>query len=139
MDVSGGNSGSGGGHGGLLWTSALSAMATVAASLPSFLSPHLPRIMAIALRPAAGGSDGTAGAASKRAADRVLSLLAAGVEPRLLVPAVCGAYNQCVEGGVGRGAIQVARLLAYVQEVRNRESWWEMRTFLLFDVLVMAC
>lgn len=122
-DASGG---SGGGHS-LLWTSALSAVATVAASLPSFLSPYLGRILAVALRPAAAAtpaSGGSAAAGSKQAADRVLSLLAAGVEPRLLVPAVCGAYACCIEN-VGANeervvvaARSIARLLAYVQEVR---------------------
>lgn len=123
--------GGGGGHS-LLWTSALSAVATVAASLPSFLSPYLGRILAVALRPAAaaeassGGGSGSAAAGSKQAADRVLSLLAAGVEPRLLVPAVCGAYAGCVESVQADGervvvaARSVARLLAYVQEVRMR-------------------
>eukprot|EP00752_Nemacystus_decipiens_P002133 g2034.t1 len=121
--------GGGGGHG-LLWTSALSAVATVAASLPSFLSPYLGRILAVALRSAAaaapdtgGGGGGSAAAGSKQAADRVLSLLAAGVEPRLLVPAVCGAYAGCVEGVLAdeeravAAAKSVARLLAYVQEI----------------------
>ena len=115
----------------MLWTSALSAVATVAASLPSFLSPYLGRILAVALRPAAaaapapGSGGGSAAAGSKVAADRVLSLLAAGVEPRLLVPAVCGAYAGCVEGVQGDeervivAARSVARLLAYVQEVRT--------------------
>lgn len=121
--------GGGGGHS-LLWTSALSAVATVAASLPSFLSPYLGRILAVALRPAAaaapGGGSGSAAAGSKQAADRVLSLLAAGVEPRLLVPAVCGAFVGCVENlhadeeSVVVAARSVARLLAYVQEVRMR-------------------
>lgn len=124
---------SGGGHS-LLWTSALSAVATVAASLPSFLSPYLGRILAVALRPAAasssgsgsGGGGGSAAAGSKQAADRVLSLVAAGVEPRLLVPAVCSAYAGCVEGVQAdeehavAAARSVARLLAYVQEVRTR-------------------
>lgn len=122
-----------GGRGGgrsLLWTSALSAVATVAASLPSFLSPYLGRILAVALRPAsagAGSSGGPSAAGSKQAADRVLSLLATGVEARLLVPAVCGAYAGCVEGvkagedeGVGAAARAIARLLAYVQEVREK-------------------
>lgn len=108
-----------GGGQGMLWTSALSAVATVAASLPSFLSPYLGRILAVALRPA-----GCHTAAGKQAADRVLSLLASGVEPRLLIPAVCGAYAGCValhsgEGGVVVAAKSVARLLAYVQEVRD--------------------
>lgn len=123
---------SGGGGQSLLWTSALSAVATVAASLPSFLSPYLGRILAVALRPAAavvtvGGGVSGAAAGSKQAADRVLSLLAAGVEPRLLVPAVCGAYAGCVESakvdekaGVVAAARSVARLLAYVQEVKLR-------------------
>lgn len=105
-------------------------MALVAASLPSFLSPYLGRILAVALRPAAvaapgsGGGGGSAAAGSKQAADRVLSLVAAGVEPRLLVPAVCGAYAGCVENvqadeeRVVVAARSVARLLAYVQEVR---------------------
>ncbi|CAM9545090.1 unnamed protein product [Scytosiphon promiscuus] len=120
--------GRGGGQS-LLWTSALSAVATVAASLPSFLSPYLKRILAVALRPAAvsaitssGGGVSAASAGSKQAADRVLSLLAAGVEPRLLVPAVCGAYAVCVEGGEDEDGLlsaagSVARLLAYVQEI----------------------
>lgn len=127
-----------GGGQSLLWTSALSAVATVAASLPSFLSPYLGRILAVALRPAAaaaasalGSGGGSAAAGSKQAADRVLSLLAAGVEPRLLVPAVCGAYAGCVEGiqedkeeeRVTVAARSVARLLAYVQEVRMRVVW----------------
>ncbi|CAM9975544.1 unnamed protein product [Ectocarpus sp. 13 AM-2016] len=119
-----------GGRGGgrsLLWTSALSAVATVAASLPSFLSPYLGRILAVALRPAsagAGSSGGPSAAGSKQAADRVLSLLATGVEARLLVPAVCGAYAGCVESvkegeeeGVGASGRSIARLLAYVQEI----------------------
>eukprot|EP00903_Cladosiphon_okamuranus_P012984 g12116.t2 len=118
----------GGGGRSLLWTSALSAVATVAASLPSFLSPYLGRILAVALQPAAAaaavpGSGGSAVAGSKQAADRVLSLLAAGVEPRLLVPAVCGAYTGCVESVLADeervvvAARSVARLLAYVQEI----------------------
>ncbi|CAM9340670.1 unnamed protein product [Ectocarpus sp. 12 AP-2014] len=110
----------------LLWTSALSAVATVAASLPSFLSPYLGRILAVALRPAsagAGSSGGPSAAGSKQAADRVLSLLATGVEARLLVPAVCGAYAGCVESvkegeeGVGAAGRSIARLFAYVQEI----------------------
>ncbi|CAN0528600.1 unnamed protein product, partial [Scytosiphon promiscuus] len=92
---------------GLLWTSALSAVATVAASLPSFLSPYLGRIMAVALRAADGrgsvfkGGDGgsVAPGGGTQAADRVLSLLATGVEPRLLVPAVCASYSGCLEEG----------------------------------------
>lgn len=130
----GNSTAAGGGHGGggysLLWTSALSAVATVAASLPSFLSPYLGRILAVALLPAAAtaapGSGGSAPAGSKQAADRVLSLLAAGVEPRLLVPAVCGAYAGCVESVLAEeehvdvASRSVARLLAYVQEVRMR-------------------
>ncbi|CAM9381439.1 unnamed protein product [Ectocarpus fasciculatus] len=118
--------GRGGGRS-LLWTSALSAVATVAASLPSFLSPYLGRILAVALRPAsagAGSSGGPSAAGSKQAADRVLSLLATGVEARLLVPAVCGAYAGCVESvkageekAVGPAARSIARLLAYVQEI----------------------
>ncbi|CAM9674824.1 unnamed protein product [Hapterophycus canaliculatus] len=122
-----GHGGRGGGQS-LLWTSALSAVATVAASLPSFLSPYLGRILAVSLRPAAtdtfasGSGASGPGAGSKQAADRVLSLLAAGVEPRLLVPAVCGAYAGCVEGGGDKGGLlpaarSVARLLAYVQEI----------------------
>lgn len=121
-------SGGGAGHS-LLWTSSLSAVATVAASLPSFLSPYLGRILAVALKPAAaapGSGGGSTAAGSKQAADRVLSLLAAGVEPRLLVPAVCGTYAGCVDGipadadeeRVVVAARSVARLLAYVQEVR---------------------
>lgn len=107
----------------LLWTSALSAVATVAASLPSFLSPYLGRIIVVALRPAASDDVAEAG---KQTADRVLSLLASGVEPRLLIPAVCGAYAECVGGLVGEddgtadldgAAKSVGRLLAYVQEV----------------------
>lgn len=112
----------GGGGQSLLWTSALSAVATVAASLPSFLSPYLGRILAVALGSFPSGAMG-----SKQAADRVLSLLAAGVEPRLLVPAVCGAYVGCVENAevdeatasVVAAARSVARLLTYVQEVKN--------------------
>lgn len=127
----------------LLWTSALSAVATVAASLPSFLSPYLGRILAVALRPAAaaalGSGGGSAAAGSKQAADRVLSLLAAGVEPRLLVPAVCGAYAGCVEGIQGDeegervivAARSVARLLAYVQEV-GTESYMDEVSSLSF-------
>lgn len=99
----------------LLWTSALSAVATVAAGLPSFISPYLGRILAVALRPAAGD----VGAGGRQAADRVLSLLAGGVEPRLLIPAVCGAYTVCVAGGGTGAASSVARLLAYVQEVSS--------------------
>ncbi|CAM9175365.1 unnamed protein product [Ectocarpus sp. 12 AP-2014] len=119
-----------GGRGGgrsLLWTSALSAVATVAASLPSFLSPYIGRILAVALRTASAGagcSGGPSAAGSKQAADRVLSLLATGVEARLLVPAVCGAYVGCVESveeaeeeGVGAAGRSIARLLAYVQEI----------------------
>lgn len=112
---------SGGGGQSLLWTSALSAVATVAASLPSFLSPYLGRILAVAL-----GSFPAVATGSKQAADRVLSLLAAGVEPRLLVPAVCGAYPGCVENAkvddptahVVAASRSVARLLTYVQEVK---------------------
>lgn len=124
--VTEGACGVGGRRGGrnLLWTSALSAVATVAASLPSFLSPYLGRILAVALRPASAGSSGPSAAGSKQAADRVLSLLATGVEARLLVPAVCGAYTGCVESvkageeeGVGAAGRSIARLLAYVQEV----------------------
>lgn len=75
---------------------------------------------------ASGGGVSAASAGSKQAADRVLSLLAAGVKPRLLVPAVCGAYAGCVEGradkdGLVPAARSVARLLAYVQEVRKHE------------------
>ena len=124
------------GGGGLLWTSALSAVATVAASLPSFLSPYLGRILAVALRAANGrgaggvlqrgdgGSVAPGGNGGRQAADRVLSLLASGVEPRLLVPAVCAAYIGCVNEGATGGeemvvvtARKLARLLAYVQEV----------------------
>ncbi|CBJ49062.1 conserved unknown protein [Ectocarpus siliculosus] len=127
--VTDGAAGAGGRGGGrsLLWTSALSAVATVAASLPSFLSPYLGRILAVALRPAsagAGSSGSPAAAGSKQAADRVLSLLSTGVEARLLVPAVCGAYSGCVESvkageeeGVGAAGRSIARLLAYVQEI----------------------
>lgn len=105
----------------LLWTSALSAVATVAASLPSFLSPYIGRILAIALSPACSAGAG------KQAADRVLSLLSAGVESRLLIPAVCGAYAGCVEGKLDSvddhqeavAARSVARLLSFVQEVRG--------------------
>lgn len=114
---------------GLLWTSALSAVATVAASLPSFLSPYLKRILAITLQPfTSRGAAGPRSAGKEAAADRVLSLLAAGVEPRLLIPAVCGVYVGCVTGMVDGdsnehqvcgSADSVARLLAYVQEV----SW----------------
>ena len=126
-----------GGGGSLLWTSALSAVATVAASLPSFLSPYLGRILAVALRGADGrggvfnGGDGGSvapgGRTGTQAADRVLSLLASGVEPRLLIPAVCASYSGCLEEeATGRGqavvvlvtATKVARLLSYVQEVR---------------------
>lgn len=106
---------------GLLWTSALSAVATVAASLPSFLSPYLGRILTIALRPAgedATGVGGSAATAGKQAADRVLSLLVAGVEPRLLIPAACGAYVGCLAAAeTAVAARSVARLLVYVQEV----------------------
>lgn len=128
---------SSGGGGRLLWTSALSAVATVAASLPSFLSPYLGRILAVALRAAdgrggvfKGGDEGSlapGGGAGTQAADRVLSLLASGVEPRLLVPAVCASYSGCLEeAAAGKGqaevvmvkARKVARLLSYVQEVR---------------------
>lgn len=102
---------------GLLWTSALSAIATVAASLPSFLSPHLGRVLAIALHPLR--EEGTVPSSERRqAGDRVLSMLAAGVESRLLVPAVCGAYEGCVElTGDNAAAKAVSRLLTYVQEV----------------------
>lgn len=103
----------------LLRKSALSAVATVAASLPSFLSPYLKRILAIVLSP--GCSAGT----PRESADRVLSLLAAGVESRLLIPAVCGSYAGCVEGKLdcvgnhheAEAARSVARLLLYVQKV----------------------
>ncbi|CAM9439904.1 unnamed protein product [Ectocarpus sp. 6 AP-2014] len=123
-DGAAGVGGRGGGRS-LLWTSALSAVATVAASLPSFLSPYLGRILAVALRPAsagAGSSGSPSAAGSKQAADRVLSLLATGVEARLLVPAVCGAYAGCVESakaeeGLGAAGRSIARLLAYVQEI----------------------
>lgn len=119
----------------LLWTSALSAVATVAASLPSFLNPYLGRILAVSFRPAAAavGSVSTVATGSKQAADKVLSLLAAGVEPRLLVPAVCGAYACCVENvmvdegaSVASTSRSVARLMAYVQEVNvvtGGRSW----------------
>lgn len=112
----------------LLWTSALSAVATVAASLPSFLSPYIGRILAIALSPACAGDAAVSpGGGNKQAADRVLSLLSAGVEPRLLIPAVCGAYAGCVDRKSDLGgscqevaaAKSVARLLSYVQEVRK--------------------
>lgn len=116
---------------GLLWTSALSAVATVAASLPSFLSPYLDRILSIALHPASAASTSVAGSSAppppgQMAANRVLSLLAAGVEPRLLIPAVCGAYAGCMRGAVGGiggydnvsgAAKSVSRLMAFVQEV----------------------
>lgn len=120
-----------GGDYGLLWTSALSAVATVAASLPSFLSPYLDRILSIALHPAAAASTSEGGSSAppapgQVAANRVLSLLAAGVEPRLLIPAVCGAYAGCVKGAIGGiessdnvsgAAKSVSRLMAFVQEV----------------------
>lgn len=110
----------------LLWTSALSAVGGVAASLPTFLSPHLPRIMAVTLQPASlMGLDDAFGArweTEKEAADRVLSLMAAGVEARLLVPAICGAYDGCLRLGADLknhavSARGIERLLLYVQEV----------------------
>lgn len=112
---------------GLLWTSALAAVGTIAASLPTFLSPYLRRILAVVLRPSGfledeGGGAGAI-AVKKEAADRVLSLIAVGVESRLLIPAVCDSYDGCVRvedtpAGEGRSARLVARLLTYVQEVR---------------------
>lgn len=88
--------------------------------------------MAVALRATDGRGSvfkgGDAGSVAPgggtQAADRVLSLLASGVEPRLLVPAVCASYSGCLAEGVAAGggqvvvtARKVARLLAYVQEV----------------------
>lgn len=124
-------------------------MATVAASLPAFLSPHLPRIVSIALHPAAASMVAASDAGDdsevpgKRAANRVLSLLATGVESRLLVPAVCSSYGGCittvkgVDGVVDvvAAARLVARLLTYVQEVRGARVLLSLAYFVLYGRL----
>ncbi|CAM9409783.1 unnamed protein product [Discosporangium mesarthrocarpum] len=102
----------------LLQTSALSAVATVAASLPAFLHPYLGRILPLVLGAAGGGAQAGAGtgvaSGVRHASDRVLTLLAVGVEARLLIPAVSSAYDRCSNEGE---APAVARLLVYVREV----------------------
>ncbi|CAM9637092.1 unnamed protein product, partial [Phaeothamnion confervicola] len=95
----------------LLQASALSAVATVAASLPQFLSPFLRRTLAAALAPAVHNGGG--GDASVTAnADCVLRLLARGVQMRVLLPAVVDTFPVCA----ARGPASVGALLAFAAD-----------------------
>ncbi|CAM9117936.1 unnamed protein product [Choristocarpus tenellus] len=101
----------------LLETSALSAVATVAASLPTFLSPYLVRILVVTLQ-CRQGAGNQPGGSIRQACDRVATLVAAGVESRLLVPAMCKSYDSLLVEKEGKDVVQsVARLMLYIREV----------------------